>query len=69
MGDVLQSLLLADTISRIESFVAVFIGVVVIGGAVAASYAGLAPVVHKMLEPDDWTGSGTTPVQVKIAPG
>src|SRR3712207_8623714 len=45
------------------------VSLVLVGGAVAASWAGLAPVVQRLTEPNDYTGNGTGEVKVKIAPG
>lgn len=54
---------------RRRALLALVLSVAVVGGAVAASWAGLAPVVQRFTEPNDYTGSGAGEVKVKIAPG
>jgi UPF0755 protein len=54
---------------RRRTFLAVVLSVVLVGGAVGIAWLGIAPIIDKLTEPDDYTGAGSGEVQVKIAPG
>lgn len=46
-----------------------FLALVLVGGAVTASYLGLAPLIRQLNAPKDYVGAGTGKVQVKIPSG
>lgn len=54
---------------RRRSFLALILALAVLGGGGWLAYAGLAPIVSALREPDDWTGNGTTEVLVEIPAG
>jgi UPF0755 protein len=54
---------------RRKSWLVLLVSVVVVGGAVAAAWVGLRPMISSWNEPDDWTGSGTGRVIVRVQPG
>lgn len=54
---------------RRRSATVMLLAVLIVGGAVVGAYYGLKPLVHKLTEPDDYTGAGTVPVTVKVPDG
>jgi UPF0755 protein len=54
---------------RRRTWVTVLIMVVVLGAAGAGAWLGLRPILASFNTPDDYTGSGTEPVTVRIPPG
>lgn len=54
---------------RRRALVAVLVSLALVGGGVAAAWAGLAPLVERFFEPNDYTGGGTGEVTVRIMPG
>jgi UPF0755 protein len=54
---------------RRRSIVVLLVTVLVVGAGVAGAYVGLAPLVQKLTEPDDYVGAGTAEVTVKIPKG
>jgi UPF0755 protein len=55
---------------RMRSFIILLLTIGLVGGAVAGAYVlGLAPLIERLGEPKDYTGSGTGKVTVKIPDG
>ena len=54
---------------RRRTLLAVVLSIVLVGGAVGIAWLGIAPIIDRLTEPDDYTGAGSGEVQVKIAPG
>src|SRR3712207_5617720 len=54
---------------RRRTWVTVLIMVVVLGGAGAGAWLGLRPILASLNTPDDYTGSGTEAVTVRIPDG
>lgn len=54
---------------RKRAVVTVLLFLLVIGGGAGGAYLGLAPTVRKLMEPKDWTGTGSGVVTVKIPAG
>ena len=54
---------------RRRTWVTVLIMVLVLGAAGAGAWLGLRPILASFNTPDDYTGSGTDPVAVRIPPG
>ena len=54
---------------RKRAVVTLLLFLVVVGGGAGGAYLGLAPLVHKLMEPKDFTGTGAGQVTVKIPTG
>jgi len=54
---------------RRRTLLAVVLSFVLVVAAVGIAWIGLAPLVDRLTEPDDYTGNGSGDVQVKIASG
>src|SRR3954453_20320894 len=54
---------------RRRTLLAVVLSFVLVVAAVGMAWIGLAPLVDRLTEPDDYTGNGSGDVQVKIASG
>lgn len=54
---------------RRRAVITILLFVIVVGGGVGGAYIGLAPTIRKLMEPKDYTGTGSGEVQVKVPPG
>ena len=56
-------------VRRRRALIAIVVALAVIGGATWAAWGTLGPVVARVTESDDWDGTGTGSVDVKVASG
>ena len=55
---------------RRRSFIVIFLTIAIVGGGVAGSYIfGVQPLIKRLTEPKDYTGSGTGEIEVQIPEG